>query len=534
MLPHQQFSALLTSIAGADLVERLKLINEHDRIRKHGGGILAGDQWLINEAEKHNSPLHHVLTVVQDETARRIIQSAIQHNDTKKMKWLESRLHEQMVGAAAQYIGLDEDKIREQAQTPLERRRLRFKVKQSISTINLSVGATGGKNGFALCTPFELAMRETQKKKQAEWAAETYIYCQELQKIASMSDIMKSAGQKRVAEILANAKGLQDFGEKHNLVPVFYTLTAPSRMHPNPTIGKNSWDGTLPREAQAWIHGKHRSAFQILRDEEIYPAGIRTVEGHADECPHWHCIAWLKAEDQARFEKVFRGVAPSWKNKKGCDIKNMLDEPEDGKSKAKAISYIFKYILKSIGGLGEEDEIDGELAESIKRQDCWRAKHGIRGYQTFGLPSLGLWRNLRAAPDAINDNLLEKARCAANDGRGCDFIEAAGGLNLKRKERPISVRIEKSEETGKYAIFENRLNGFICEQQLKKWEIINDKQRQEIETELQEKYNSLTVVENHPSEATPHTSESEKAARWGKFLDGIGQIDIDGLVFGAE
>lgn len=548
MRAHSDFMRHLTTICGHDKPARLKIIDQFDAI-KITDGYNAAWSWIENEAEQHaNDPLVHLLSVVQDEAAKRIIQGAFERDDQLKLRWLRSRINTDMIQTAAAYCGMNEDSIIASAKTPIARRRLRVKVKQSINVINIAVGATG-RDGYAVCTPFELSMRNEQKLNQEIWALETYIWNEESRKIHCMYDVMKAAGKKRVAEILALSKGLQDFGEKLNLAPMFYTLTAPPHMHGNPIKGENSWDGeTTPRQAHNWIHGRHRAAFQILRDEGIYPAGIRTVEGHKDETPHWHCVAWVEPKDADRFIEVFRGVAPTWKLKVGCDIRNMLDEPEDPKKKkAKAVSYLFKYILKSIGGLGDDDSIKNELLNTtkikerddlllgIKQQDCWRSKHQIRGFQFFGLPSQKMWRTLRAIPTAPKDERLQEAWLAARSGLGLRFIEAAGGLNVKRKERPIDVQIqeyvrpddaswEDEKTTGRYAVYENRLNGFIGEQRLQTWQIIDEEMKLEIENE---KTKTLTVKENRPRKI--QTTDDEDYF----FSEGIivGQPNAPNLVF---
>ena len=512
MRSHSTFSEHVAAIGGADQAARYAVIDTYDAKRKTVGRA-AALEWLEREAKKYADPVFQVLQSVQDKAARRILERALNSQNESKLKWLRGRLTTEMIGDAAAHVGLTEDKIRAQEVIPLKRRRLRFKVKQSISMINLAVGATGGRYGHELATPFEMSMRQRQKELQEKWAKETWAYHRETQEMICMYDLLKKAGEGRVAEVLTFAKGIQDFGESQGLVPMAYTLTAPPSMHPNPVKGRNSWDGTSPRQAQAWIHARHRAAYQIMRDEDIYPAGLRTVEGQLDETPHWHCVAWIEPGQERRFEQILRGVAPSWKSEIGANIKNMNDEPEDfdedgnKKRKATAVSYMFKYILKSIGGIGDDEKLDYDLAESIKRQECWRAKHGIRGYQDFGMPSKQSWRTFRAVEKPPRDRLLNSAWSAVKEGNGESFIKISGGLNLKRMDRPIDARVIKETidkdgefEIVKYARLTNKLNGVEIEAKLKVWELIDNEQKAFIEEQL-------TVIQNPPSNPPPDDAD---------------------------
>lgn len=540
------FDEQLTSIAGADRKARLELIDKYDALRKKSG-YHAARTWIAQQAKtKESDVVRHLLTIVRDDAARRIIQAALDHGDLDKLEWMESRLTETMIADAIMYCGMDEDSIFISGKTSLERSRLRTKVKQSVNQINLALGATGGKYGYKLCTPYELNQRRRQIEKQEEWARDQWVWSSKLNVTCNLLEVMKNKGFGRMAEVLAIAVGLQEFGDEEGLIPLFYTLTAPPYMHPNPTQSdKNTWDGTSPKKAHQWIHKNHRAAFQILSEEGVLPAGLRTVEGHDDECPHWHCIAWVKPGEQVRFEDVFRNLkdAPSWAIDVGFKCKNMNDEPDNGKAKAKAVHYAFKYILKSIGGFkagdvvgknketGEDILMDKELADAIERQDCWRSKHGIRGYQFFGLPQLKLWRELRKSPNSnpssddyepLKDHRIEEARQAAREGRGRDFIELAGGLNVKQKNRPLASKIIISaDREQKSLILLNRITGRDFEQKLHIWKIIDTKTKESIDADAcaprlevtddeddDQDSSSLTVIQKHPRTATPFDDES--------------------------
>ena len=86
---------------------RSDVLDDYDhRRREHG--LAAALTWLNNEATKHQDPLFHILQSVQDEAARRIIQRALDKDDTKKKAWLTARLTPELVSSAGAHVCLTE------------------------------------------------------------------------------------------------------------------------------------------------------------------------------------------------------------------------------------------------------------------------------------------------------------------------------------------------------------------------------------------------------------------------------------------
>lgn len=104
----------------------------------------------------------------------------------------------------------------------------------------------------------------------------------------------------------------------------------------------------------------------------------------------------------------------------------------------KGAAYAAKYISKNINGEGMGGDIDQETGrkvdKTVLRVDAWAATWGIRQFQFFGCPSVGIWRTLRRirSPFAVVGSMLERARAAADESDFAEFWRATvkGGLRL--------------------------------------------------------------------------------------------------------
>ncbi|XZG68901.1 hypothetical protein ACTSKR_09565 [Chitinibacteraceae bacterium HSL-7] len=100
-----------------------------------------------------------------------------------------------------------------------------------------------------------------------------------------------------------------------------------------------------------------------------------------------------------------------------------------------AMRYVIAYISKNIDGddAMPSDFIDHETGvsgvEGAKRAQMWARLWGIRQFQFFGTPSVGVWRELRrCAADAESAAMLERVRDLAADQYPTVARAAAGVL----------------------------------------------------------------------------------------------------------
>ena len=227
------------------------------------------------------------------------------------IEWVAERLRMTNLDS----LRIDEDSepsILANAKTIKQRRDMRARFRRNISMINYSKGIVSGKaGGFPYAAPNEIKIRNAQKERTREWAEEHFIHDKK-GTLIKLADLMSRSANQQFSELFTIATGIQKHAEASGLTAVFITLTAPGHMHPNPSKGKNTWDGTTPRQAHAWIAANWHRVLARLKTEDIEIAGVRVVEPHKDGCPHWHVMYWAYPEDHARIEKIVREAADEW------------------------------------------------------------------------------------------------------------------------------------------------------------------------------------------------------------------------------
>lgn len=486
--PNSAFDLLLGQVAGCNRDARKKIIDQYDSERRKIGLHYA---WTnLAKAAPHlanRRVLTQAAARLRDDAASKKIAEIIAGGDDEQIERVAGLLSNDRIVEALRGQSMSEEsicRIARNSKKPIAARRwLRMQAKQGVAAINLTLGLIGG-GAKKHCSDFEKNLRDQQKNRWKKFAEQTVLRRGSSE--ISMIDIMAGAQKKRASEVYALSKGLEKHAKNEGKTWAFLTLTAPARMHPNPAEGKNTWDGTMPISAHRWLHHAWRRAEGRCRKDGIIISGVRVAEPHADGCPHWHLLVFAAGCEMARIEEILRSQtgAEHWRSEAG--LKFVVD---DGRGAA-AASYLFKYVLKSIGST---EVLTGESGTV----DAWKSTWGIRSFQWLGMPPVGLWRALRGLNEvpeppatgvwtwdertqirAARREFIDRRRShlariwrAARRGDGAEFIYLAGGLNVKRAARPIAVQISVAAASRtKTTTFIDRSSGEGAVFSAEKWE----------------------------------------------------------------
>lgn len=321
------------------------------------------------------------------------------------------------------------------------RRIIRKTIREAREIANLKAGRIGQKNIYVSAD----GMRDRQEQSQdlIGFLSRSYIMDTLTGELITMAD--KTQMQERTqARLLNRVNGVQDYADLLGLRAYFVTLTVPPRMHPNPTAGKSSWDGTTPKEAQTWIAERWAKVQRKIQKAGVEWTYLRSVEPHKDGCPHWHIVIWTRPENMdtiwpkkedekiilgrieeefRRFWPVIQGIGKLPNEKNTTNTRAMKIET----ATKSAPAYIWKYILKNTGGNPGEES-------SAARVDAWRSMWRIYAFRFGGtlIPTgaIGQFDELRQALNRPQDDTTGKLWDAAQAGDFGQFLQICKGQKL--------------------------------------------------------------------------------------------------------
>lgn len=263
-----------------------------------------------------------------------------------------------------------------------------------------------------------------------------------LEEIAAQS-LANPANRRRA--MMARLKGIEDYSKAKGHEALFLTITCPSRMHARHHSGapNERYDGTGPRQAQAYMNSVWRRATRKLQHVGIVFYGVRVTEPHHDACPHWHLLAFTPSKHASQLVSVLRSYAlMDCPDEPGATERRFKVETIDAE-KGSAVGYVAKYVAKSLDGegVGDDDETGGSAVEAACSIVAWARVWGMRQFQFFGLPHITPTRELyRLDQLTAPSRGLELAHqaCKANDyGAWLTACEAHGlRFRVDYSERP--------------------------------------------------------------------------------------------------
>lgn len=332
------------------------------------------------------------------------------------------------------------------------RRQLRKVQARKLETVARLCGLVNKKRGL-YCSNATLMRRREQRNRNALLleSMEAENDAGQVFTLAELASRGVSNPVNRCNELLTRVKGFEEWAaaDSREWVPVFYTLTAPSRFHSHSRSGEpyQNWiDAGRPGvpEAMAWLSGVWVRLRSALARAEVEYFGLRVAEPHHCGCPHFHVLLWVPVEQQDELTSLFWQYAHSADNAvfppTGPTLKRRFTAKTIDPEKGSAVGYVVKYICKNVHGAKlNGDEFEAGAIATALRVEAWATTWGIRQFQQVGGPSVTVWRELRRRGDReiIENDEANGIRAAANAGAYSLFVELMGGAVLKRRLRPM-------------------------------------------------------------------------------------------------
>lgn len=330
---------------------------------------------------------------------------------------------------------------------------------------------------------------KAQDKRNADALREMEVFCEETGQRANLAEVAEGSTSNpwvRFSEMMVRAKGLDALAKEGGWIGWFITWTLPSRWHArhwhdgaqNDTFYLDG-DALLANKRAKKANSRLVKLWSLIRGrlspKKNRPGvpffGMRVSEPHHDGTPHWHLMLWLKREDSWPVLRMMKRLAlhesPDERGarKRRFNVKRMREE------KGSAAGYLMKYLVKNTTGAGlgsaTDQAPDGEHVAvreapiSAQRARAWASVHGIRQWQTYGTPPVGIWRELRRvrAPLTIAEipqaessqlELFERARAAADASDYAAHVRALGGIAVGRAGCALALLKREDEEPNRY------------------------------------------------------------------------------------
>lgn len=292
--------------------------------------------------------------------------------------------------------------------------------------------------------------RKDQQRRNARAMDKAVLRDEQTGQEIQLSDIVESSVSNpeiKRAELMVRIRGADAYRAEQGWSCELWTITAPSRFHAQRSLGEYvseanpNYDGSTPKQVQGYISSVWAKARAAWARRGLVVTGLRTAEPHHDGCPHWHIVVYGPRRDLRFARRLTRVYAlRDTPNEMGArEHRFNYREAVGGQAGAR---YAAKYVAKNINGAGMEGKHDQEsgrkISASVERVSAWAANWGIRQFQFFGMPRVGVWRCLRRFRDPVAPvkSDLEQARAAADRSDWCDYwrVMARGAVEVVRRE----------------------------------------------------------------------------------------------------
>lgn len=420
----------------------------------------------------------------------------------------------------------DDAQINKEMDPSFWRRRLRKKAASVGLLVACHLKMIGGEDSY--CDKWTTARFRERQEKAADWAR-SKVQKSSTGDIVTMEKIMEASKKAATSRIYAQLMGMQEIGEQIGLLPIFVTITLLPEWHPNPSMGECSWNGQSLEKAKKQIQEDYRKYNRRLHKAGIEPVfGIRMLEPQKDGTPHLHILKWVRAEDVRLHGKILKKTLPG---KHRTDLKiiragNENGELKNGKKAAKPITYIMKYIMKSLNDelAVKQTKKDGK-EDMLNRFDevrAWASAVGARRWGLIGVHGVQkVWQTIWNWPK-VPDGAPDGAAAAWNIMHGSEiegaekWAETLRALGAIKCEEGTRVRICYEEQETKYgdvrkvpAGLTDREDGeMMCRLSEKTWEMIDMPKAEDHEKKINE-INVVALVDSYPRQAPPAVNSDD-------------------------
>ena len=248
----------------------------------------------------------------------------------------------------------------------------------------------------------------------------------------------------RRTELMTRIGGIEDWAVAQGWGASFITVTAPGAYHARTAEGRPyDWNGSTPREVQDYLMRVWARTRAAWRRAGLSPVGLRVVEPHHDGTPHWHGLIFAPRAQLDAIEATARAYALAEAPDEPGAAEHRFTAVRIDRRKGRAAGYVAKYIAKAVDGFNVDTDRHGNPGDrAAARIRAWASTWGIRQFQFFGAPPVGVWRELRRAHGAPAGPLGNAWR-AADLGLWAEYMRVM-------EATPVRLARAWSDKSNKY------------------------------------------------------------------------------------
>jgi len=267
--------------------------------------------------------------------------------------------------------------------------------------------------------------------------------------LKDLSDLNTSNPAIRKAELMVRMRGFEELSKSHGHQGIFITITCPSKYHAvySKSGQRNpKYQSLTPYMGNQYLCALWSKIRAHWNRKDIKPYGFRVAEPQHDGTPHWHILLFAEPQHMNEIKQTISQYALEEDGDEKGALENRCDFKMIDPNKGSATGYIAKYVSKNIDGEGLDKGVYGEdPITAAQRVDAWSSCWCIRQFQQIGGASVSVWRELRRLKKSLGiDDIIEKARKAADESNWHEYINAMGGVFAKRKDQPIKLAYDAS------------------------------------------------------------------------------------------